>query len=287
MSVRFPAAALLVAALVAGSPAAAQSPPEIARASAALAALEKGRPEAVPEGALVGIAHHLEVARRFWGKGEDAANARRYLADAERMLDEGEAGRDPYGKRRGLVVRAYRSAISTELQPYSVYVPRSYDGSRPTPLLVVLHGGSSNHSLFLGVVFGNNVPWADYSKNLRTLYAPRHETDWIVVAPNGFGQVMWRWMGEQDVLDVIDDVCRHYNVDRDRIVLNGISNGGVGTYSIGARHAWRFAAVLPMAGAPSWRQYLRVRATPLEERLVSAFGAWDSADNLRNTHFEF
>ena len=44
-------------------------------------------------------------------------------------------------------------------------------------------------------------------------------------------------------LDVIDDVTRHYSVDEDRIVLGGLSNGGVGAYAIGTRHAWRFSAV--------------------------------------------
>jgi hypothetical protein len=77
-------------------------------------------------------------------------------------------------------------------------------------------------------------------------------------------------------------VQRHYNVDPDQIVLNGVSNGGVGSYSIGARHAWRFAAVLPMAGASSWRQYLHGTGSAVDDRLISAFGAWDSADNLRN-----
>ncbi len=260
---------------------------DISKARQELTALAKSRPPAVTEGSLASVSHYLDVADRYWGKGHESKNARRYLRDARKALSMAKAGEDPLAARRGFVVRAYRSKISTELQPYSIYVPDNYDPSTPTPMMVVLHGGSSNHSLFLGVVFGNNEDWLQYSQYLRRLYSPRFPTDWIVVAPNGFGQVMWRWMGEQDVLDVMEDVQRHYNIDQDQIFLNGISNGGVGSYSIGARHAWRFAAVLPMAGAPSWWQYLRIRTTPLERRLISAFGAWDSSDNLRNTHFEF
>ncbi len=269
-------------------PAAAQTDSEIDHARKALAALEKTRPEKVPAGTLVSVEHYLDIAHKLHSKGGQTANARRYFRNAEAALEEAADGNDALADKRGFVIRAYRTEVSQKVQPYSIYVPESYDPSKATPLLVVLHGGSSNHNLFLGVVFGNNLDWDTYSAKLRDRFHPRFHTDWLVVAPNGFGQVMWRWMGEDDVLDVIEDVQRHYNVDPDRIVLNGISNGGVGTYSIGARHAWRFAAVLPMAGSPSWWQYLVVKTTPLERRLISAYGAWDSADNLRNTdHFEF
>lgn len=270
-------------AIVGGSAGWAQEPSTVEEAEQQLAALEKARPDAVPPGALVSIRHYLEVADRYWSKGGETENARRYFRDAKRLLARAKAGQDPFAEERGLTVRAYESDISQKIQPYSIYVPESYDPSKATPLIVILHGGSSNHSLFIGVFFNNNVPWAEYSANLRTLYVPRWDTDWLVVAPNGFGQVLWRWMGEQDVLDVIADVQQHYNVDENQIVLNGVSNGGMGTYSIGARHAWRFAAVIPMAGSPSWRQYLHGAGSPLDDRLISAFGAWDSVDNLRNT----
>lgn len=265
-----------------------QTGEQVDEARQELEALETSRPDKVPDGVLVSIRHYLEIASKLRSKGGQTDNARRYYRHAVEAIDAAKVGRDGLIEKRGFVVRAYRSKISTKLQPYSIYVPDDYDPSQPTPLFVVLHGGSSNHNLFLGVVFGHNLEWATYSQRLLDQFDPRYETNWLVVAPLGFGQVMWRWMGEQDVLDVIDDVQRHYNVDPDQIVLNGVSNGGVGSYSIGARHAWRFAAVLPMAGAPSWRQYLHGAGNQLDDRLISAFGAWDSADNLRNlTLFKF
>ena len=109
---------------------------------------------------------------------------------------------------------------------------------------VMLHGGSANGNLFLGVVLGNNMNWKEYDIHLWDEYAPRFVPDWIVVAPDGFGQVMWRFMGEQDVLDVIADVQRHYHVDPDRIALGGLSNGGVGAYNLGLRHASMFSTVM-------------------------------------------
>ena len=83
----------------------------------------------------------------------------------------------------------------------------------------------------------NNMSWEHYSEFLWDEFTPRWSPNVIVVAPDGFGQVLWRWMGEADVLGVIDDVSRHYNVDADRVILAGLSNGGLGAYAIGTGRA--------------------------------------------------
>ena len=164
--------------------------------------------------------------------------------------------------------------------------------SRPTtilkkryPLFVMLHGGSSNGNLFLGVLLGNNLDWKSYNQHLYDPFVPRWKPDAIVVAPTGFGQIIWRWLGEEDVFAVIDDVMRTYSVDHDRIVLGGVSNGGMGAYTIGSRHAWRFAAVHAMAGAPSWKQYVRQKLRPWEEIELDRISALSLIDNTNNTHF--
>ena len=182
-----------------------------------------------------------------------------------------------------ITVHTYSSPVSTKPQQYAVYLPPDYDASKSYPLYVALHGGSSNGNLFLGVLLGNNLPWKQYRKHLRDTFVPRWKPDWIIVAPNGFGQLMWRWMGERDVLDVIDEVGRKFSVDPRRIVLGGLSNGGVGAYAIGTRHAWRFAEVHAMAGAPSWRQYLRSKLDVTTSRAVAPWSATDLAENGRNT----
>ena len=186
-----------------------------------------------------------------------------------------------------IVNRAYDSPISTELQGYAVYIPKNYDPSRQYPMLIAMHGGSSNGNLFLGVVLGNNMDWKRYLHHLWDDFEPRWYPEWIVVAPTGFGQVMWRWMGEQDVLDVIDDVQRHYSVDPDRVVLSGLSNGGVGAYAIGARHASRFSAVMALAGAPSWVQYTGGRPSSIEKPLLERYSALHLAENTTNTDFRY
>ncbi|MEM9864493.1 MAG: extensin family protein [Myxococcota bacterium] len=239
-----------------------------------------------PDGILDSIAFLFYRADRIERSYEAAAAS--WRRRGTRYLSAVEAGEDPYAAARGEIVnRAYRSAISPELQGYAVYIPPNYDPERSYPLYIALHGGSSNGNLFLGVVLGNNMDWVTYDEHLYDDYTPRWSPDWIVVAPTGFGQVMWRWMGEQDVLDVMDDVIEHYNVDEDRVVLGGLSNGGVGAYSVGVRHAWRFASVQAMAGAPSWLQYTGGGLRPVTRNEVMRYSGLHLAENWFNTKLRY
>ncbi|MDH5491479.1 MAG: alpha/beta hydrolase-fold protein, partial [Myxococcales bacterium] len=253
---------------------------------ARLEALRSEAPAPLPEGALLSIEHTIDVAERIEGRFPERTPEWRRLAST--YLDRAEEGVDPFSEARGKIVeRGYRSTLSPVLQGYAVYIPPDYDPSRRYPLYIALHGGSSNGNLFLGVLLGNNMDWLTYDQHLWDEYTARWTPDWIVVAPTGFGQVMWRWMGEQDVLDVLADVERHYPIDADRVVLGGLSNGGVGAYAIGMRHAWRFAAVQAMAGAPSWSQYVGGGLAPEERLEVRRYSGLDLAENTAMTDFRY
>ncbi|MFO0709255.1 MAG: extensin family protein [Sandaracinus sp.] len=251
-----------------------------------VAALRANRPEGVSEGALTSLDYSLDVATRIERQFEPQSEE--WRARVERYLALARDGRDPYLEQRGRITnRGYDSPISTIRQGYGIYLPPDYDPSRSYPLLVMLHGGSSNGNLFLGVVLGNNMDWLTYDEHLWDEYTPRWSPDWIVVAPDGFGQVLWRWMGEADILAVIDDVQRHYNVDADRVVLGGLSNGGLGSYAVGMRHAWRFSMVMAIAGAPSWLQYTGGQPTREETDTMTAWSGMHLVENSLNTDFRF
>jgi enterochelin esterase-like enzyme len=233
------------------------------------------------------IAHLIDVAERIT-RGFPAQSVE-WRTRATRHLEAAERGEDLYPSLRGQIVsRGYRSPISQRIQGYTVYVPPDYDASKSYPLMIVLHGGSSNGNLFLGVVLGNNMDWKTYDAHLWDRYDPKWSPPFIVAAPDGYGQVLWRWMGEQDVLDVVDDIARNYSVDADRVVLSGLSNGGVGAYAIGSRHSWRFSVVQAMAGAPSWIMYTGPGSVaPLEATLMRPWSAMDLAENWYNTDFRY
>jgi pimeloyl-ACP methyl ester carboxylesterase len=232
------------------------------------------------------IAYQLDVADRI--QKDYAPQATAWRERARQWIDQASRGEDPLRRAQGqIIMRGYDSPISKLRQGYAVYVPKNYDPSRAYPLMLVLHGGSANGNLFLGVVLGNNMNWKEYDKHLWDDFSPKWSPEWIVVAPDGFGQVMWRFMGDQDVLDVIADVQKHYKVDEDRTVLCGLSNGGVGAYSLGMRYAWRFSAVLAIAGAPSWVQYARAEGDPLQAEALLPISGMSLAENAINTDFRY
>src|SRR2546428_2175484 len=57
----------------------------------------------------------------------------------------------------------------------------------------------------------------------------------------------WTRIAEDLVLATISAVEARYHVDPNRVFLTGMSNGGIGADLIGAHHAWRFAALVPLA----------------------------------------
>ncbi len=280
--------AFLFAALLAtltASPARADAPSVVALRER-LTALEAHRPEAVPPGTLVSIGYMVDTSDRISERFPTQSESWRRRAAG--FLDSAEAGHDPYPEQRGKIVsRGYVSPISRRTQGYTVFIPTDYDPARAYPMMIVLHGGSSNGNLFLGVVLGNNMSWLDYDVHLWDDFQPQWFPDWIVVAPDGYGQVLWRWMGEQDVLDVLSDVEQNYHVDPDRVHLNGVSNGGVGTHNIGLRQAWRFASVIAMAGAPSWIQYTGGRQTSIDRTVLSAQSGMQLLENAWNTKYSY
>ncbi len=240
----------------------------------------------LPEGVLLSIEYTIDVAERIAHRFGPQADALRLRA--ARWLAQVEAGHDPLVAAHGqLLMRGYRSPISERLQGYAIYTPPDYDPARAYPMLIMLHGGSANGNLFLGVVLGNHMSWKAYPQHLWDDYQARFTPEWIVVAPDGFGQVMWRFMGEQDVLDVIDDVERNYHVDQDQVVLGGLSNGGVGAYNLGMRYAYRFSRVQAIAGAPSWLQYSGPGIPEAQQRAMEPLSGMQLIENAIDTDFHY
>jgi predicted esterase len=163
-------------------------------------------------------------------------NFRKEFSSASATVAGIRAGTDPFAGMRGDLRKAYRSAIDQTLQPYRLFVPSAYDGSKPLPLMVALHGmGGDENSMFDS--YGKELP------------VDAEKAGFIVVAPKGRDPAsMYRGSAEQDVLDVMAEVERDYKVDKDRVYLMGHSMGGYGTWSIAIDHPDLFAALGPISG---------------------------------------
>ncbi len=140
--------------------------------------------------------------------------------------------------------------------PYGVYVPTGYDVSKPTPLVIALHGLGSDEMYMME--YNNLVELAE-------------RYGYLVATPMGFNERGWygsRGQGndfnrrspdpgpddlgelsELDVMSVLDIMKDEYNVDERRIYLIGQSMGGGGTWYLGTKHPDLWAALAPMAPA--------------------------------------
>ncbi len=132
----------------------------------------------------------------------------------------------------GLGYRFYRSPY----QPYSVYLPPTR-GEDPAPLVLLLH--------FLG---GNymSYPITSYDRGLKRW---ADELGAVVAMPHARGEAGWyEGPAEKDVFEVWRDVARHYNIDRDRVYLAGMSMGGFGTWRLASLYPDQFAAAIVWSG---------------------------------------
>lgn len=145
----------------------------------------------------------------------------------------------PWATTAGRVVRGFVSRIDGSTQPYGVIVPRSYDATRPLRLDVVLHGSTRPVGL-------SELRFMDRFQARGNETIP--DADWIELHPLGRVENGYRWAGETDVYEAIEAACRQYRIDRDRIVLRGMSMGASGTWHLGLKRPDRFTALGPYCG---------------------------------------
>lgn len=159
----------------------------------------------------------------------------------ERNTERAVSSTAPWTTKHGKVIRGYVSAIDGSIQPYGVIIPKSYDGTKPMRLDVVLHGSSKPVGMS-ELKFISRFDEGDEDKG----NAP--DVDYIELHPLGRVENCYRWAGETDVFEAIEAVCRNYKIDRDRIVLRGMSMGASGTWHLGLKHPDRFVAIGPYCG---------------------------------------
>jgi poly(3-hydroxybutyrate) depolymerase len=170
----------------------------------------------------------------------DLALLKKALTRASERVDSLAAHNTPWTTKKGKVVRGFISAVDGAAQPYGVIVPQSYDGIKPMRLDVVLHGSSKPVGMS-ELKFMSRFDEGDADK-------PGPEADFIELHPLGRVENCYRWAGETDVFEAIEAVCRNYRIDRDRIVLRGMSMGASGTWHLGLKYPDRFVAIGPYCG---------------------------------------
>ena len=162
-----------------------------------------------------------------------------------------EAGKSPWADRKGKTVRAFVSAVDGSVQPYGVVVPANYSRKKPARLDVVLHGSTRPVGM-------SELRFMSRFEEAEGARPP--DQDYVELHPLGRVENCYRWAGETDVFEAIEAVCRNYSIDRDRVVLRGMSMGASGTWHLGLKHPDRFVALGPYCGYVDTHEFSR---TPL------------------------
>ncbi|MDB4994295.1 MAG: hypothetical protein JWM74_1727, partial [Myxococcaceae bacterium] len=106
--------------------------------------------------------------------------------------------------------------------------------------------------------------------------------DAFVITPNGHGNTMYRQLGQDDILRVLDEVMATYPIDKTKVTITGPSMGGIGSAALALRHPDRFAAAAPLCGYHSYfvrRDFIGRPIRPWERFLAeersNVFWAWN------------
>lgn len=107
--------------------------------------------------------------------------------------------------------------------PYIVFVPASYNPSKPMQVVVFLHGA---------ILARDSFQYSDPGIAREPVFSVADTLQTLVVFPFGRTGFMWPVVeaANENIMSIIGDVAQHYNIDKQRIFLGGISMGGMATF---------------------------------------------------------
>jgi len=118
---------------------------------------------------------------------------------------------------------------------YAVNVPPAYDPARRYQVRFQLHGG----------VMGRTTNQPRNSGEIGALAGAEQ----FYVIPYSWSDAPW-WTEDQvlNMNAIVDTLKRTYNIDENRVVVSGVSDGGTGAYYLAMRDTTPFASFLPLNG---------------------------------------
>jgi poly(3-hydroxybutyrate) depolymerase len=162
---------------------------------------------------------------------DTVARARISFDEAYRRLQRGRT----YGPEKTGVVRLRNRTSDGVEHHYVLNVPDTYDPARRYQVRFHLHGGVGGRATNAPVGTGTIGALAGAEQ--------------IYVIPYAWNEAPW-WSGDQvlNLVEILDATKRLYNVDENRVVVSGVSDGGTGAYWVAMRETTPFASFLPLNG---------------------------------------
>ena len=152
--------------------------------------------------------------------------------DDQPLLDRLAAGAARTDPQVGVL---HAANTTDERGGFSVFVPEDYDPARAYPLVMALHGGSGHGRLFVWT-------WVREARSRGV----------IVAAPTATGDTWSLMQPEVDtahLANVLEQVARTWHIDRSRLLLTGMSDGGTFTLISGIDTDSPFTHLAPVAAS--------------------------------------
>ncbi len=249
-----------------------QSEQALVRTERALARVKGDEPWLVP-GSIDSVRFLARRLSRFIARGDAYAEAQ---ADDARELDRLavnlDRGVDPYDRRTGMMRRALVTPFDGGPSELGLYIPPSYKPgeARKYPLVVGLHGMNSYPMSMMRALFGLDDEKKDPWWKDRHPIPDAPPVDAFVITPYAHGNTMYREIGEDDVLYMIQWASKVFPIDETRITITGPSMGGIGSASLPFHYPHVFAAAAPLCGYHSYVIRADIAARPKRpwERLL-------------------
>jgi len=152
--------------------------------------------------------------------------------EALRRLRQGRAYVE---QKTGVVMLTNRTGDKVE-HYYAVNVPAGYDPATRYQVRFQLHGGVMARS--------TNQP-----RNQGDIGKLAGATEQFYVLPYGWTEAPW-WSEDQvlNMSAIVDSLKRTYNIDENRVVVSGVSDGATGLYYVAMEDTTPFASFLPLNG---------------------------------------
>lgn len=181
---------------------------------------------------------------------KDFDKARWALNQAQDRLNSLAAGKTPWLRQTGLVVRGYKSVIDGSVQPYGLVIPENHDFDQNGPVYVWLRGRADKQTDL------------HFLRERSTKVGEIAPPDAIVLHPFGRHCLGYKSAGGRDVMEALNALgngATGVRYDRNRVALMGFSMGGAGAWLLGAEGASVWCAVSPGAGFVETARYLNLK----------------------------
>jgi predicted peptidase len=174
-----------------------------------------------------------------------------WLAIALSILVAAPAARAEDKLRHGFEDRVHKDDAGEA--KYVVFVPEAYDGMKPFPLVLFLHGSGATGEDGKRQVSGIAAEIRRHEKTFPAIviFPQSHDRTWRANSADG-----------KRAMAILNEVEKAFKVDHERVYLTGLSMGGFGTWSLAAAHPDRWAAIVPICGGGNTKDAAKIKDIP-------------------------